>query len=229
MSCFYFCFFLLIFVFKVLGYLLRVGGLRGGRMLAVPRGEGPVGVFGEDAPVVDRHHLVHHVAHGLERHGRIDDRGEGRGERTHQVGVRQHEVPQRGVALRPVLDAGGLDDVADAHVRGAGHLAALAVHAVFQGVVVEVRLLEPQTLAVGSRLLRPRIVRVCGRHGAVDRADRALDALLEVVFADAVLLYVHDCLSFNILSATLRAERSETPAPHPSCTGWNPARPAPAQ
>ena len=101
------------------GHLPRESLLRGGSMAAVPRGEGSVGVFGEDAAVVDGHDLVHHDPHGLQGHGRIDDRRKGRGERTDQVGVRQYEVAQRRVALGPVLDPRRLDDVADAHVRGA--------------------------------------------------------------------------------------------------------------
>ena len=172
------------------------------RVTTVPRLERPVRILREDTAVVDTHHLVHDHTHGLGRHGRIHHRRQRRGKRTHEIGVGEDVVADRGVVFGAVLDTRRLYDVAYAHVRRAGNLTPLAVETVLQRAVEEVGLLQTQALAVGAGLLGARIVGIHRRYGTIDRTDGALDALFEIVFADCILLNVHDHLPFRILSAT---------------------------
>ncbi len=150
-------------------------------LLAHPPLERAEGVFGEGAAMIDAHDLIHDHLHGFEPHRGVDDRRQRRRERSHQIGVGEHELAQSRPLLA-VLDARELDDVADTHVRRAGHFAAFAVEAVFERLVVEAGLFQAQAFAVGPRLLRPRKERIGSRRGAIDRADSTFDALLEIVF-----------------------------------------------
>ena len=151
-------------------------------LAAEPRLEPHRRVLGERATAVDLQHLVHQEFHRLEAEREVHHRGHARGHAAHEVGVAEHRVAQRGPRVG-VFDAGGLDDVADLDVVGAGHLAPLAVEAVFQRLVVEIGPLEAVSLAVGTGLLRAGVVGIDGRDGAVDRADGALYARLEIVVA----------------------------------------------
>lgn len=69
-------------------------------------------------------------------------------ERTDQVCIRKHEIPEIGILFCPVSDSGRLDDIAYTDIRRTGYFTSLAVHAVFQGRVEKVRLLQPETFAV---------------------------------------------------------------------------------
>lgn len=60
----------------------------------------------------------------------------------------------QGRLLLAVLCPGALNDIANFHIRRAGDLAALAVNAVLQRLVVQRAILQTQAFAVRPRLFR---------------------------------------------------------------------------
>ena len=209
-------------------------------MPPVPGLESFGGVFRERAAVVDLQHLVHDEFHGAQAECEIHQRGHRRGHGAHGVGVGEHRVAQRRSSFG-IFYPGRLYDVADLHIVGACHLAALAVEAVFQRLIVEIRAFEAVALAVRTGLFRPRVVGVDGRDRTIDRAYGAFDTRLEIVVAYVLLLEVHHGCCFlrvvgrvasreggqTIREAALRAVARVIPAPHPSFRALKPASRAP--
>ncbi|MNP16191.1 hypothetical protein D3C76_1085770 [compost metagenome] len=159
------------------GYLARIAGL-GGLLLLVPAAEGALGVLGQVAVGGDPQRLVQHQLHRLEACGEVDHRGHQGGHAAHEIRVGKHELAYSRFEAA-VLMLGFGDDVADAHPARAGHLAALAVGAVLEGAVEQLRALDAQPLPIGTGLFRARVGGIGLGHRAVGGADGAFDALIE--------------------------------------------------
>ena len=136
------------------------------------------------------HHPVQHRLGGLQPQGKIHHRGKRRGKRSHQIGIRQHEITHGGFFLA-ILDTRRLDNIPDAHIRGTSHLAALAIDAVFQRFIIKIGLFQPQALPVRTRLFRSREIGIRSRNRTIHRAHGALDTLFKIVIADIMLLKIH--------------------------------------
>ncbi|MNS85614.1 hypothetical protein D3C72_1194820 [compost metagenome] len=159
------------------GDLARKAGLRL-FLLLVPAAEGALGIFGQVAVGGDPQRLVQRQLHRLEPRGEVDHGGHQGGHAAHQIGVGEHELADpRFEAAVLVLGLG--DDVADAHPAWAGHFTALAVGAVLEGAVKELRALDAQPLPIRARLLGARVGGVGLGHRAVGGTDGAFDALIE--------------------------------------------------
>ncbi len=78
-----------------------------------------------------------------------------------------------------VLVFGLGDDVTDAHPARAGYFAALAVGAVLEGAVKELRALDAQPLPIRARLFRAGVGGVGLGNRTVGGTDGAFDALIE--------------------------------------------------
>ena len=113
-----------------------------------------------------------------------------------------------------------MDQVGYLHPGRASHLAALAVHAILKVLVKEKLVLQAKPLPVRSSLLGTRIQRIHGDNRAIRGAYRTLDALLEIIGTEVLLL--HGYLPAKILSATLMAVIIATPAPLPSYNELHP-------
>ena len=138
--------------------------------------EGPVPVYRQDS--------VHDCLDRPQGQDSIDYGSYRAGNGAHQVGGSECPVAQATQSLFPglrtVFDACGLYHVAYMHVRRAGHLAALAVQAVFQCIVEECRILEPVPFSVRAGLLWAGIVRIHFHHRAYQRAQITLQALFQI-------------------------------------------------
>ncbi len=88
------------------------------------------GIFRQGAVVVNLEGAIEKLTHGLKNGGGVDDRGEGRRERAHQVGMAKDGIADTRLLLA-IVGAGALDNIANFHIRWAGDLAAFAVDAVF--------------------------------------------------------------------------------------------------
>ncbi len=73
----------------------------------------------------------------------------------------------QGRLLLAVLCPGALNDIANFHIRRAGDLAALAVNAVLQRLVVQRAILQTQAFAVRPRLFRAGIAGLTRLTGQV--------------------------------------------------------------
>ena len=147
-------------------------------LLLVPAAEGALGVFGQVTVGGDPQRLVQHQLHRLEAGGEVDHRGHQGGHAAHQIGVGEHELADPRLEAA-VLVLGLGDDVADAHPARAGHFAALAVSAVLEGAVKELRALDAQPLPIRACLLGAGVGRIGLGHRAVGGTDGAFDALIE--------------------------------------------------
>ncbi len=156
-------------------------------LAAIPGLEACRGVLRECAVPVDAHRGIHQILHRVQPEGEIHQWSEGRCHRSHEVGIGQHGVAQRRAALG-IFDAGGLDDIAYAHIVGTCHLASFAVETVFECFIIEEWLLQPIALAVGTGLFRTGIIGIDGCHRAVDGADGAFYARFEIIVAYVLLL-----------------------------------------
>ena len=107
-----------------------------------------------------------------------------------------------------------MDQISDLHPRRTSHLTPFAIHAILEVLVKEKLILKTQSLPIRPSLLRPRIQGVDGDYRAIRGAYRTLDALLEIIGTEVLLL--HGYLPAKILSATLMAVIIATPAPLPS-------------
>ena len=145
------------------------------------------GVFREGAVLVDGHGRVQDRLGRAEAGHAVDERGERTGERAHEIGAGEDPVAELGLGLG-ILDAGGLDDVGDIHAGRAGDLAALAVEAVFQRFIEEVRVFQAEAFPVRTGLFRAGIAGIGRNDRAIGGTDRALHALFEVVGACSVFL-----------------------------------------
>ena len=178
-----------------------------------PAFETTAAVFRESAVLVDGEGRVQKGLRDAQRRGPVHDGSERAGERAHEVRIRKHDVAELGLRM-VVLDAGGLDDVRDVDAGRAGDLAALAVQAVFEGLVEEVRVLEPEPFSVGTGLLGAGVARVHRHDRAVGRADGAFHALLEVMRAGGVFLQFHTFPPLMVSTAA-KAVRMASPAAVP--------------
>ena len=148
--------------------------------------------------------------------GRVED-GLGDAEPGHAVHDGRKRAGQTVAEFRlllAVFDAGGLDDVGDIHAGGTDDLASLAVQAVFEGLVEEVRVLEPETFSVGTGLLRAGIARIHRHDRTVGRAYGAFHALFEVMRAGGVFLQFHTFPPL-MASTAAKAVRMASPAAVP--------------
>ena len=169
-----------------IGHLLRES-----RLLLLtalePKLETGSAVLGESAVTVNLHGDVQHGFGDAQPGDAVYHRGKGTRQLAHKIGGSQDAVPQLGRRV-VVLDAGALDEVGHVHAGGAGHLAAFAIKAVLEGLVKEIRILEPEAFTVGAGLLGAGVQRIGLEHGAVCRAHRALHALLKVMVGLCVFL-----------------------------------------
>ncbi len=158
-----------------------------GGLMLVPGLETGVGIFRERAVVINLKHLVHEILDRFQPEREVYYRSHARGDIAHEVGVGEQRVAQRRTVVR-VLDACGLDYVADFDIVGTCHLAPLAVKTVFQCLVVEIWTLQPVSLTIWTGLLRSRIIGIDSRHRTVNRTDCTLYARLEIIVAYILLL-----------------------------------------
>ena len=168
--------------------------------------EGPVPVDGEGSVQDGLRHA--------ERGHAIDDGGERPGELAHEVGRGQDPVAQFRCAV-VIADPCGLDDVGDMDPGRTGYLAALAVEAVLQGLVEEIRVFQAQPFAVRTGLLRAGIEGIDLDDRAVGGTHGAFHALFKVVRAGCIFLQSHGLQSFTMFSATAMALRRAKPPPMP--------------
>ena len=194
-----------------IGHLFGKCGLRL-RLPLQPRLETLPAVAGEAPPVVDLQRGVHHGLGRTEAGHGVDDGREGTRHRAHQVGVGEDPVPQLGRGL-VVADTRRLDQVGHVHPGGAGDLAALAVHAILEGIIEVLRILEAEPFPVRPGLLGAGIQGIHLQHGTINRAHGAFHALLEIMAADGILLHVHNQI---ISSTAANALRTASPAPLPN-------------
>jgi len=68
-------------------------------LLAHPPLERAESVFGEGTAMIDAHDLIHDHLHGFEPHRGVDDRRQRRRERSHQIGVGEHELAQLSISV----------------------------------------------------------------------------------------------------------------------------------
>ena len=170
-----------------------------GSVLLVPVHESLGGVFRQGAVLVHANGRMHDALDGSETQREVCDGGEGARKRTYLVRTGEHHVAELG-SLAAIVYAGLLDKVCDAHARRARDLAALAVEAVFQGIVEEDSVLEPVSLAIGAGTLGAAVCGVVCHDGAHRLTERALLALLEVLGAYVSLL--HDYFLLIALAAS---------------------------
>ena len=170
-------------------------------------------VFRESAVLVDGKGRVEDGLGDAEPGHAVHDGRKRAGQMPHKVGIGQHPVAEFRLLLA-VFDAGGLDDVGDIHAGGTDDLASLAVQAVFEGLVEEVRVLEPETFSVGTGLLRAGIARIHRHDRTVGRAYGAFHALFEVMRAGGVFLQFHTFPPL-MASTAAKAVRMASPAAVP--------------
>ena len=145
--------------------------------------------------------------------GSVHNGRERAGELAHEIRVRQHDVAELGLRV-VVLDAGGLDNVRHFHAGRAHDFAALAVQAVLERLVEEVRILEAEPLSVGAGLFGAGVARVHRHDRAIGRADGAFHAFLEIMRAGGVFLQFHTFPPLMV-STTAKAVRMASPAAVP--------------
>ena len=178
-----------------------------------PAFEATATVFGEGAMLVDGEGGVEDRFRDTEAGRSVHDGGERTREAAHEVRIGQNDVAELGLRM-VVLDTCCLDDVGDMYAGRAHDLAALAVQAVLQGLVEEVRILEPEPFSVGAGLLGAGIARVHRHDRAVGRADGALHALFEIVRAGGKFLQFHTFPPLMVSTAA-KAVRMASPAAVP--------------
>lgn len=116
----------------------------------------------------------------------------------------------QGRLLRAIARPGALDDIADFHIRRAGDFTTFAVDTVFQRLVVQLTVLQTQTLAVRPGLFRSGIARVHAADRADGRANRAFNAAFKTG-----IVHFSASARWLICSATYSAVTAQTPPPHP--------------
>ena len=136
------------------------------------------------------YHRIHHRLHRLEGEGGVHKRCNRSSHAAHKVGAGEHGVAEHVMALAH-FQLCGLDDVAYLHSRRAGHLAALAVEAVLESILIKNRVLQTVALTVWSGLLRSGIELVIGQYGTNRGADCTLLALFEIMCAYVFLLHTY--------------------------------------
>ena len=107
-----------------------------------------------------------------------------------------------------------MDYVRNLDAGRTGRLASLAVHAVFQVLIIEEGVLQPEPLPVRSGLFRAGEERVQRYDRAIGRTDGAFDALLEIVEADVLLLHVSFPLGYYPPPALRKEWLSPRRSPH---------------
>lgn len=117
----------------------------------------------------------------------------------------------QGRLLLAVLCPGALNDIANFHIRRAGDLAALAVNAVLQRLVVQRAILQTQAFAVRPRLFRARIARIDPTYRAGGGTDRALNAAFKTG-----IVHGRPPARAWICLAACSAVTAQTPPPQPS-------------
>ena len=75
-----------------------------------------------------------------------------------------------------IFYAGRLYDIAYSDIVRTCHLTTFAIKAILQCLIIEKWFFQAVALSIGTRLFRPRIIRIDRSHGAVDGADGAFDA-----------------------------------------------------
>ena len=122
----------------------------------------------------------------------IHDSGHDCCQPPHEVGACEGNFARPG-DLFPIPYPRVLDDVSDPYSRRTGNLAALAIEAVFQCLVIVGTILQSQPFSVRTGLLRSGVGRICRHDRAVDRADRTFEALLKVVIVHLVDFHLFPC------------------------------------
>ncbi len=117
----------------------------------------------------------------------------------------------QGRLLLAVLCPGALNDIANFHIRRAGDLAALAVNAVLQRLVVQRAILQTQAFAVRPRLFRAGIARIDPTYRAGGGTDRALNAAFKTG-----IVHGRPPARAWICLAACSAVTAQTPPPQPS-------------
>ena len=109
-------------------HVLAVLILKGCGLFLEPRLKLAARVVGKCAVLVNAHNTMQDSFHGLEFKYGIGKWRKGRCHGAHKVSIGEHHVAHAGL-VSAVLDACGLDDVANVHIVGARHFAALTVEA----------------------------------------------------------------------------------------------------
>ena len=195
-----------------IGHLLVELGLLLGAALE-PALETASAVFREGAVPVDGESRIQDGLGDAQAGDSVHQGSERTGHAAHEIGAGEHPVAQAGLFVS-IFHPGGLDDVGHLHAGRAHDFAPLAVQAVLERLVEEIRILQAEAFTVRTGLLGAGIARIHRHDRTVSRADGAFHALLEIMGAGGIFLQFHT-LPPLMVSTAAKAVRMAMPAAVP--------------
>ena len=161
-------------------YMLLVIILRSHRILFEPALECLGRILREHTVMVYLQDSVHYHFHRLQRQCGIHNGSKGRCHGSYEIRICQHNIAQCRFLLA-VFDTRQLDNVANLHIRRAGHFTAFTVQTIFQRLIKVFASLQAKTLLIRTGLLRTGILGIHRNNRTIYRTDRTLDTLLKIV------------------------------------------------
>ena len=131
--------------------------------------------------MVNAENSVESSLYRLYRKDCIDNRSKRAGHCSHEISAGKHPVAEFRLTGAE-FDSRLLDYVGNFNSGRTCDVASLAIKAIFEGLVEEISVLQPEPLPVRTGLLRARIIRIYRNDRAVYCTDCALDTLLEIIF-----------------------------------------------